>query len=89
MAKPYRGFESTSLRQLVLTAENTGQPLYWKLRNGPAFRDKVRENRTSESERLRRRCHLSARFLSSLQRQSGFRFWAGRTTRDHEPNVWL
>ena len=39
MAKPYRGFESTSLRQQVLRAEKIRRPFPQNARNMPVFRD--------------------------------------------------
>jgi len=49
VAKLYRGFESHSLRQQVLTAEKFRRPLPRNTRNMPVIRDYSHTNRTAEN----------------------------------------
>jgi hypothetical protein len=56
MAKPYRGFESTSLRHAVWSAENFCFYFPQNARNMPVFRDSFSTKRTGENGLLCIKC---------------------------------
>jgi hypothetical protein len=72
MAKPYRGFESTSLRQQVLTAVKFRLPLPRNTRNMPVFRDYSHTNWTAENGLLGSEGVTVPAFLRRAHAQSGF-----------------
>ena len=72
VAKLYRGFESHSLRQQVLTAEKFRRPFPQNTRNMPVFRNIGSTNRTGEKGPFRISNRNVPAFLRRAHAQSGF-----------------
>jgi hypothetical protein len=87
VAKPYRGFESTSLRQQVLTTEKFRRPIPRNTRNMPSFRNSFSINRTAENGLLGGEGDFVPAFLWRANSQSGFKEGVRRMQCDQK--AWI
>jgi hypothetical protein len=85
--KPYRGFESLSLRQQVLTAEKFPRPFRLNARKMPIFGDNSSANRTAENGLLGRESRQCTAFLWRAHPQSGFEEGTRQIQFDQRPGI--
>jgi hypothetical protein len=87
-AKLYRGFESTTLRQQVLTAEKSPDPLPRNMEKMPVFSNICSIIWTGENGLLGSEGATGLAFLCRAHVQFGFKQGIRRMLCDHKRGIW-